>query len=93
MVVGYLRILDEPAIVRLSPSLTGNPSAATAIARRSTCSNDIVPQRSSRMYQASTTPGVDAASSPSLRGSSALLCSSYHSIVASFGAIPSALIE
>ena len=93
MVVGYFRIFDELAMVRLSPSLIGNPSAATAMARRSVCSNVIVPQRSRRRYQASTTPGVDAASSPSLRGSSPSLCSSYHSMVASSGAIPSALIE
>ena len=93
MVVGYCRIFCEREMLRLSASLTGKPSAATAMARRNVCSKVIVPQRSRRMYQASTTPGVDAASSPSLRGSSPLLCSSYHSMVASAGAIPSALIE
>ncbi len=74
-------------------SLRGNPCSAISMAGASTCANVIVPQRSSSVYQASTTPGTVPASSPSLSGSSPLLCSLYHSIVASFGAVPSALSE
>ena len=45
------------------------------------------------MYQASTTPGTVAESRPSLSGSLPPLFLLYHSIVASFGAGPSALID
>src|SRR5205807_9206464 len=49
-------------------SLRGNPCSASSIAGRSTCAKLIVPQRSSKMYQASTTPGRPPASNPSLCG-------------------------
>jgi hypothetical protein len=63
------------------------------MARSSTCANVIVPQRSSMMYQASMTAGSDAESRPSLFGIRPPLFLLYQSIVASLGAVPSALIE
>ena len=52
-----------------------------------------MPQRSSSVYHASTTPGTVPESKLSLTGSLPPLCSLYQSMVASFGAVPSALIE
>ena len=52
--------------MRARPSLRGNPFSARSMAGWSTCSKLIVPQRSSRMYHASTTPGSPPDSSPSL---------------------------
>src|SRR5262245_5859046 len=93
IVVGYFRIFLEPAIARDKPSPMGKPFSATSIACSSTWAKLIVPQRSSRMYHASITPGSDAQSSPSLLGILPPLFLLYQSIVASFGAVPSALIE
>ncbi len=59
----------------------------------STCSKLIVPQLSSRMYHASTTPGSPPDNSPSLTGILLPLLFSYQSMVASFGARGSALME
>ena len=53
----------------------------------------LVPQRESRMYQASTTPGTVPASSESSTGILPPWLALYHSMVASFGAVPSALSE
>ena len=75
------------------PSLRGNPFSANSMAGCSTCSKLIVPHRSSRMYQASTTPGSPPESNPSLIGSLPPLFFSYHSMVASLGARGSAFTE
>src|SRR5262249_15235066 len=91
--VGYFWIFFELAIARASPSPIGKPFSATSIACSSTWAKVIVPQRSSRTYHASITPGSDAQSSPSLLGILPPLFLLYQSIVASFGAVPSALIE
>ena len=79
--------------MRARPSLKGNPFSARSMAGWSTCSKLIVPQRSSRMYHASTTPGSPPDSSPSLFGILLSLFFSYHSMVASLGARGSALME
>ena len=76
-----------------SVSVTRMPCSASSIAGASTCSNVIVPQRSSSTYQASTTPGVVADRSVSLTGISPFIFSRYQSMVASLGAVPAALIE
>src|SRR5438034_3869126 len=71
----------------------GKPFSAVSIAGCSTCANVIVPQRSSSVYQASTTPGTVPESSVSLCGSFPPRFFWYHSIVASRGAVPSALMD
>jgi hypothetical protein len=52
-----------------------------------------VPQWSSSRNHPSTTPGTVPERRVSFTGRVPLWCSLYHSIVASFGAVPSALIE
>src|SRR5215510_3056863 len=90
--VGYFWIFFEPAIARAKPSPTGKPFSATSMACSSTWAKVMVPQRSSRTYHASITPGSDAHKRPSLLGILPPLFLLYHSIVASLGAVPSALI-
>jgi hypothetical protein len=53
----------------------------------------LVPQRDSRIYQASITPGTVPARRPSSTGSFPPLCVLYQSIVANLGAVPSASTE
>jgi hypothetical protein len=71
----------------------GKPFSAMSMAGCSTCANVIVPHRSSSVYQASTTPGTVPESSVSLSGSFPPRFFWYHSMVASFGAVPSALMD
>ena len=89
MLVGYLRNFGEVASARARESPTGKPFSARSIASESTWAKVIVPQRSSRMYQASTQPGTVPESNESFTGSWPPLCSLYHSIVARRGAVPS----
>src|SRR5438128_11940184 len=88
--VGYLRIFCVVAAARANESPTGNPFSARSIASESTCAEFIVPQRSSRMNQASMQPRTVPESNESFTRSLPPLCSLYHSMVASFGAVPCA---
>ena len=91
--VGYFFSLRDDAMAAAMRSPIGKPFSAISIAGCSTCAKFIVPQRSSSMYHASTTPGTVPERSVSLCGSLPSRFFWYHSIVASFGAVPSALIE
>jgi hypothetical protein len=91
--LGYFFSFRDVAIAPAIRSPIGKPFSAISIAGCSTCANDIVPQRSSSRYHASTTPGTVPESSESLSGSLPSRFFLYHSIVASFGAVPSALID
>ena len=93
MVVGYLRRRLVFESVRAKRSLMGKPFSAMSIAGCSTCAKVIVPQRSSSVYQASTTPGTVPESSVSSTGILPCWFCLYHSMVASLGAVPSALSE
>src|SRR5438132_14271457 len=85
MLVGYFASLLE-ARLRARLAGSGNPFSAISMACSRTFSKLIVPQRSSRMYQASTVPGIDPERRPSLVGILPPLFLLYHSVVASFGA-------
>src|SRR5216683_7210982 len=86
--VGYFA---SPREFNMRPRET--PRSASSIAGASSSPNDLVPQRDSRTYQASTTPGTVPANNESLEGSRPDWLVLYHSIVASFGAVPSAFTE
>src|SRR5579884_1868425 len=74
-------------------SLTANPRSASSIAGANSGSSGIVPHRSNIASSASSTVGVEAASTPSLTGILPPACVSNHSIVAIRGAFPAALID
>jgi hypothetical protein len=80
--------LREVAIADAMRSPIGKPFSATSIAGCRTCANDIVPQRSSSRYHASTTPGTVPDSSVSLCGSLPSRFFLYQSMVASFWRSP-----
>src|SRR5207247_10362580 len=90
--VGYFAGLWD---ARLRARLAGsaNPFSAVSMACSRSFSKLIVAERSSRMYQASTVPGMDPERRPSLVGILPPLFLLYHSMVASFGAGASALME
>src|SRR2546428_5836213 len=92
MLVGYFASLLE-ARLRARLAGSGDPFSAISMACSRNFSKLIVPPRSSRMYHASTVPGIDPPRRPSLVGILPPLFSLYHSIVASFGAGASELME
>src|SRR5438128_12463684 len=92
MLVGYFASLLE-ARLRARLAGSGNPFSATSMACSRTFSKLIVPQRSSRRYQASTVPGIDPERRPALVGLLPRLFLLYHSIVASLGAGALALVD
>src|ERR1039458_6034268 len=91
-VVGYLeRYLVKVRALNAWPM--GRPRSAKSMAGCSTSAKVLVPHRESSRYQASTAPGTVPASSESLSGILPPWLALYHSMVANWGAVPSALIE
>jgi hypothetical protein len=78
-----LRLVSIACAVR---GRSGKPCAAYSIARAATCSNVIVPHRSSTVSAACTAPGTTAGSRP--MPCIVLPRERYQSMVAAFGAQP-----